>query len=98
MKQINGRKIGSLKVVFKNNNACFNSGLQEASGKPYRCPRPIYFTCSDNGVAIHPGGAQEQQPWGKKEFSLLDPDNNLLTFPEDRIFKDRRACFDVFSN
>ncbi len=31
-------------------------------------------------TAIHPNGALETKPWGQKEFSLLDPDNNLLTF------------------
>jgi catechol 2,3-dioxygenase-like lactoylglutathione lyase family enzyme len=31
-------------------------------------------------VEIHPGGFLEQKSWGIKEFSLLDPDNNLLTF------------------
>lgn len=31
-------------------------------------------------VPIHPNGALEVKPWGQKEFSLLDPDNNLLTF------------------
>lgn len=25
-------------------------------------------------------GVLELKPWGQKEFSLLDPDNNLLTF------------------
>ncbi len=25
----------------------------------------------------------ETKPWGQKEFSLLDPDNNLLTFGQD---------------
>ena len=34
------------------------------------------------GVAIHPNGALATKPWGQKEFSLLDPDNNLLTFGE----------------
>ena len=33
-------------------------------------------------VAIHPNGPLEVKPWGQKEFSLLDPDNNLLTFGE----------------
>lgn len=27
--------------------------------------------------------ALETKPWGQKEFSLLDPDNNLLTFGQD---------------
>jgi catechol 2,3-dioxygenase-like lactoylglutathione lyase family enzyme len=26
--------------------------------------------------------ALESKPWGQKEFSVLDPDNNLLTFGE----------------
>lgn len=29
---------------------------------------------------IHPNGKLEIKPWGQKEFSILDPDNNLLTF------------------
>jgi hypothetical protein len=34
------------------------------------------------GVALHPAGALESKPWGQREFSFLDPDNNLLTFGE----------------
>jgi len=33
-----------------------------------------------NNVQIHPGGSLEQKPWGQTEFSLLDPDHNLITF------------------
>lgn len=33
-------------------------------------------------VAIHPNGPLQTKPWGQKEFSLLDPDHNLLTFGE----------------
>jgi hypothetical protein len=29
---------------------------------------------------IHPNGALQTKPWGQKEFAVLDPDNNLLTF------------------
>lgn len=36
-------------------------------------------------VAIHPNGKLENKRWGQKEFSLLDPDNNLLTFGESTI-------------
>lgn len=32
------------------------------------------------GVTIHPNGYLQAKPWGQIEFSLLDPDNNLLTF------------------
>jgi hypothetical protein len=34
------------------------------------------------GVPIHPAGHLQTKPWGQKEFSLLDPDHNLLTFGE----------------
>ncbi|MGN7784120.1 bleomycin resistance protein [Niabella sp. 22666] len=40
----------------------------------------LYQSLIDNNVAIHPNGQLETKPWGQKEFSLLDPDNNLLTF------------------
>lgn len=33
-------------------------------------------------TAIHPNGPLQQKPWGQKEFSILDPDHNLLTFGE----------------
>ncbi len=32
---------------------------------------------------IHPNGKLEMKPWGQKEFSVLDPDNNLLTFGQN---------------
>jgi hypothetical protein len=35
-----------------------------------------------NNVTIHPNAPLQTKPWGQKEFSLLDPDNNLLTFGE----------------
>ena len=34
----------------------------------------------DKGLSIHPGGPLQTKPWGQREFSMLDPDNNLLTF------------------
>jgi len=33
-----------------------------------------------NKTKIHPNGALATKPWGQREFSLLDPDSNLLTF------------------
>jgi len=33
-------------------------------------------------TAIHPNGPLQLKPWGQKEFSVLDPDHNLLTFGE----------------
>ena len=40
----------------------------------------FYQTLLDNKTSIHPNGPLETKPWGQKEFSVLDPDNNLLTF------------------
>lgn len=40
----------------------------------------LYETFLKNGVAIHPNDPLQLKPWGQKEFSLLDPDHNLLTF------------------
>lgn len=42
----------------------------------------LYQTLLDNKVKIHPNGQLETKPWGQREFALLDPDNNLLTFGE----------------
>ena len=40
----------------------------------------FYQTLLDNKVSIHPNGHLETKAWGQREFALLDPDNNLLTF------------------
>lgn len=40
----------------------------------------LYQLLLANKTTIHPNGSLKIQPWGQKEFSLLDPDNNLLTF------------------
>lgn len=52
----------------------------------------VYIRCNDietvyeqfiqGGAPIHPNGALALKPWGQKEFSILDPDHNLLTFGE----------------
>ncbi|WP_405411586.1 bleomycin resistance protein [Maribacter sp. Asnod1-A12] len=42
----------------------------------------LYQSLLNTRVPIHPNGALEIKPWGQKEFSLLDPDHNLLTFGE----------------
>ena len=40
----------------------------------------VYESFLKDNVAIHSNGKLEAKPWGQKEFSLLDLDNNLLTF------------------
>lgn len=43
----------------------------------------LYEQLLENDVAIHPSGKLETKSWGQREFSLLDPDNNLLTFGQN---------------
>jgi hypothetical protein len=45
----------------------------------------LYQSLQKNKVSIHPAGNLELKPWGQKEFSLLDPDNNLLTFGQSIV-------------
>lgn len=40
----------------------------------------LYQSYLDNNISIHPNGPLQIKPWRQKEFALLDPDNNLLTF------------------
>lgn len=40
----------------------------------------LYKYMLDNKTKIHPNGALKVLPWGQREFALLDPDRNLLTF------------------
>ena len=45
----------------------------------------LYQELLDRKLNIHPNGPLEIKPWGQKEFSIIDPDNNLLTFGQ-RIY------------
>lgn len=40
----------------------------------------FYQLLLDKETSIHPNGQLEIKSWGQMEFSILDPDNNLLTF------------------
>ena len=40
----------------------------------------LYQALLDTNVNIHPNAPLQTKPWGQKEFALLDPDANLLTF------------------
>lgn len=40
----------------------------------------LYQMLLNTNTSIHPNGPLEIKPWGQKEFSVLDPDTNLLTF------------------
>jgi len=40
----------------------------------------FYQSLLDKNISIHPNGHLQIKHWGQKEFALLDPDKNLLTF------------------
>lgn len=42
----------------------------------------FYQKLQENGVEIHPNAPLQLKPWGQTEFSILDPDTNLITFGE----------------
>jgi len=42
----------------------------------------FYQSLLEDNVEIHPNGSLHTKTWGQREFSLLDPDFNLLTFGE----------------
>jgi hypothetical protein len=39
---------------------------------------------------VHPNGELSEQPWGTREFSILDPDRNAVTFFEAPSHRLRR--------
>jgi len=43
----------------------------------------LYQSMQDKKLIIHPTGHLQIKSWGQKEFSMLDPDNNLLTFGQN---------------
>ncbi|WP_029277393.1 bleomycin resistance protein [Pedobacter borealis] len=40
----------------------------------------LYKSMLETKQSIHPNGGLQTKPWGQKEFAMLDPDSNLLTF------------------
>ncbi|MBK9256922.1 MAG: VOC family protein [Saprospiraceae bacterium] len=43
----------------------------------------LFQSFLERKIDIHPNGSLQTKPWGQKEFSILDPDNNLLTFGQN---------------
>ena len=40
----------------------------------------LYKRYLERNIEIHPAGNLSKKSWGQKEFSILDPDKNLITF------------------
>jgi catechol 2,3-dioxygenase-like lactoylglutathione lyase family enzyme len=43
----------------------------------------LYAYCNERTI-VHPNGHIRDQPWGTREFGILDPDGNLVTFWQQR--------------
>jgi len=43
----------------------------------------LHRSFREAGVPLLPKEQPESKPWGQREFSLLDPDHNLLTFGQE---------------
>ena len=41
----------------------------------------LFSKCMAFGI-VHPNAPLQTKPWGTKEFGVLDPDGNLVTFAE----------------
>lgn len=42
----------------------------------------LHETCRQEGV-VHPKGSLAEQPWGQKEFVMIDPDGNEIVFTQN---------------
>ncbi len=42
----------------------------------------LHARCASQAI-VHPNAPLDTKPWGTKEFAILDPDGNLVTFFED---------------
>ncbi|MCB0548015.1 MAG: VOC family protein [Phaeodactylibacter sp.] len=49
----------------------------------------FYQFLMEKKTRIHPNGHLQTKPWGQKEFSVLDPDNNLLTFGQSLLSNEK---------
>ena len=42
----------------------------------------LHEHCRAQGI-VHPNAPLQAKPWGSREFAILDPDGNLVTFHEE---------------
>ena len=64
--------------------ACADRSIAEATScrVQVRGIERLYHQCEGHGI-VHPKTPLETKSWGTKEFSILDPDGNLIAFYED---------------
>jgi len=44
----------------------------------------LFLACTALNI-VHPNAPLEEKPWGSREFAILDPDGNLVTFAEHTV-------------
>lgn len=64
--------------------ACGDPDLPKASGCRIEVVGidALYAQCAALGI-VHPNAPLADRPWGSREFAVLDPDGNLVTFHEE---------------
>lgn len=62
---------------------CHDPGIPRATGFRIEVEglEALHAACARAGV-LHPNAPLGERPWGLREFAILDPDGNLLTFFE----------------
>lgn len=65
--------------------ACTDQKIAQATGCRISVTgvEALHALCAGHAI-VHPNAALAAKPWGTKEFAILDPDGNLVTFFEDR--------------
>lgn len=63
--------------------ACGDRRIAEATGCRLSVLNieSLYAHCTSQEI-VHPNGPLNTTPWGNREFAILDPDGNLVTFFE----------------
>jgi Glyoxalase superfamily protein len=64
--------------------ACADRQIAAATGcrVQVQAIEALHTKCVGQAI-VHPNGPLASKPWGTKEFAILDPDGNLVTFYED---------------
>ena len=63
--------------------ACVDRSIAEATScrVQVRAIEHLYHRCEGHFI-VHPKAPLETKEWGTREFAILDPDGNLITFYE----------------
>jgi Glyoxalase superfamily protein len=72
--------MGSIEIHFW---ACKDRHIAEATGCRVQVQgiESLHSQCANHSI-VHPNAPLASTPWGTKEFAILDPDGNLVTFYE----------------